>query len=46
MTRHHFMMLCGELLIDPGLALENDALCAALAEGDDEEVERILTEEF
>jgi hypothetical protein len=46
MNRHDFYALCGELLIDPGIALENDDLRAALRDRDDAEVERILTEEF
>jgi hypothetical protein len=46
MTRHEFLMACGEALIDPGIALENDELRDALCCGDDAEVLRIITEDF
>lgn len=46
MTKQQFFELCGDALIDPAIALENDALCVALETRDDAEVERILTEDF
>ncbi len=46
MTVFEFEMLCGRYAIDPALALENDAIRAALKAHDAVEVERILKEEF
>jgi hypothetical protein len=46
MTRNEFLPLCGELLIDPDIALDNDDVRAALQNRDDAAVLRILTEEF
>lgn len=46
MQRKDFYALCGELMIDVGVALENEALRMALFNGNDNEVKRILTEEF
>lgn len=46
MSHNQFLVLCGKYLIDPAIALENDALHAALARRDDKEVERILAEDF
>ena len=34
MTRIEFICECGERLIDPALALENEAVCAALRSRD------------
>lgn len=46
MTRYEFLALCGEHNIDPGLVLENDDVVDALRDHDDDEVERLLREEF
>lgn len=46
MTKIDFLALCGEALISPDIALENEGLREALANRDDAEVRRILTEEF
>ena len=46
MKRTEFEALCGDLLIEPAIALENDHLRAALAQRRDDEVRRILAEEF
>ena len=46
MTSTQFQTLCGKYLIDVGIALENENILNALRNKDDEEVERILTEEF
>lgn len=45
MTKTNFVALCNELLIDVNIALENIELREALAQQNDEEVKRILTEE-
>lgn len=42
-----FQMICGELFIDPGLALENDDLCDLIrAGGTAEEVRAFMVENF
>ena len=46
MTSTQFQILCGKYLIDVGIALENENILNALRNKDDEEVERILMEEF
>lgn len=46
MTKTEFMSECAKRTIDPQLALENDMLCEALKDRDDDEVIRILNEEF
>lgn len=46
MTQNAFLRLCNKYLIPPELALENDAIAAALGRRDDAEVERLLAEEF
>ena len=46
MTRMEFMSLCGELLIDPAIALECDTVQDALIDRDDEAVRQALIEEF
>ena len=46
MTKLEFVIACGEVLIDPGMALENEDLHMALIQGNDEEVRRILHEDF
>jgi hypothetical protein len=46
MSKLNFISLCGNYYIDPTIALENDALCDALRAMDDDEVKRILEEEF
>jgi hypothetical protein len=46
MTSTQFQILCGKYLIDVEIALENENILNALRNKDDEEVERILTEEF
>ena len=46
MTITKFETLCGELLIDPALALENEEVRDALARRDDDQVEDLLKTEF
>ena len=46
MTSLEFMSICGEYLIDVGIALENDELREALKNGDDEKVKDILKNDF
>jgi hypothetical protein len=46
MTKTQFEILCGQYLIDPGVALENENIQSALRAKDAKEVERILREEF
>ena len=46
MTELEFMALCGEHLIHPSIALENEALKEALLKHNDELVEAILQEDF
>lgn len=47
MTRNQFAALCGEYLIDPALALENDKIVAALREHKTEqEIRHLLETEF
>lgn len=46
MTMTKFEVLCGELLIDPALALENEGIREALAERNDAKVEELLKTEF
>ena len=46
MTELEFMALCGEHLIEPSIALENEALKEALLKRNDELVETILKEDF
>ena len=45
MTKNEFAAICGEQLIDVGLALENDNVCAAIWLGE-EAVREALEEEF
>src|SRR5271157_1956725 len=46
MTQQKFIALCEKYMIEPTVALKNDALVEALDARDDAEVERILKEEF
>jgi hypothetical protein len=46
MTQNQFNEACASRTIDPQIALENDDLCEALRERDDEAVIRILNEQF
>lgn len=46
MTQNTFAQLCEAAGIAPAIALENDALRAALAARNDTEVKRILATEF
>jgi len=46
MTRYQFMALCGEHLIDVGIALENEDVREALSKKDDDLVEQLLVEQF
>ena len=43
-TAIEFEILCGELLIDPAIALESEAVRAALKQGDPEKVREALLE--
>lgn len=45
MTRLEFIAMCGEYLVDPGIALENENIVEALQSKNDDEVERLLREE-
>ena len=46
MTANHFTVLCLAVGIDPDIALENEDILQALRNRDEEEVKRILEEEF
>ena len=46
MTQTEFQILCGEYLIEPNMALENENICDALRQRDAEQVKRILETEF
>lgn len=46
MTQTQFQMLCGEYLIEPNIALENENICEALRQRDAEKVKHILETEF
>ena len=46
MTRTEFYDLCGELLIDPNIAMENENLIEAIRNQDDESIYTILHTEF
>lgn len=46
MTANDFAALCGEYLIDPALALEDEEIVKALAAKDRAEVERLVRENF
>ena len=46
MTKLEFILECNELLIDPAIALENEQVVEALKNRDDDEVKRLLMEEF
>ena len=46
MTANMFAWLCTDSAVDPEIALENEAIREALAARDDDEVKRILLEEF
>ena len=46
MTMRKFVELCELYLIDPRIALENEQITKALAEKNEQEVERILKEDF
>jgi hypothetical protein len=46
MTMMQFQIACGERLLDEGIALENEHVKQALKDRNDEEVLRLLDEEF
>lgn len=47
MSKMQFLALCGELLVEPALALENENVCQALRERrSPEEIRAILETEF
>ena len=46
MTRPQFIELCERFTVAPSVALESEELREALAQRNDSEVERILSEEF
>jgi hypothetical protein len=47
MTKNEFALLCGEYLIDPAIALENEKIVAALKEKKPAaEIRRLLETEF
>ena len=46
MTKTEFMIICGEYMIEPSLALENENIRKAIKENDGEQVKAILENEF
>tara|TARA_B100001057_G_scaffold148210_1_gene148165 strand:+ start:873 stop:1013 length:141 start_codon:yes stop_codon:yes gene_type:complete len=46
MTQAQFQILCGEYLIEPNMALENENICEALRQRDADQVKQILETEF
>jgi hypothetical protein len=46
MTKPQFIELCERYTVAPSITLESEELREALAQRDDSEVERILSEEF
>ena len=46
MTKTEFMIICGEYMVEPSLALENENIRQALQERDNEQVKTILENEF
>ena len=46
MTKFEFLCECGQRLIDPGIALENENIEKALIERDSEKVIALLESEF
>lgn len=46
MTQNQFLTLCNEHCIDPDIALDNDDLCQALKDRDDDKVIEIIINEF
>jgi len=46
MTKTEFMIICGEYMIEPSLALENENIRQALQERDNEQIKTILENEF
>ena len=46
MTQTQFQILCGEYLIEPNIALENENICEALRQRDADQVKQILENEF
>ena len=46
MTRTEFYDLCGELLIDPNIAMENENLIEAIRNQDEDSIYTILHTEF
>lgn len=46
MTRTEFMIICGEYMIEPSIALENENIRQALQDRDDEQVKTILENDF
>jgi hypothetical protein len=46
MTQNQFTQECAQRMIDPNIALENDDLCEALRERNDEAVIAILDQQF
>ena len=46
MSKNDFLTLCNEATVAPDIALENEDLARALRDRNDEEVARILREEF
>ena len=46
MTANKFSIICGELLIDEGIALENQNIVKALKQRDDKKVIELLKNQF
>ena len=46
MTANQFTIICGELLIDEGIALENQNIIKALKERNDKKVIELLKTQF
>ena len=46
MTYNEFIALCGDLLIDPAIALENESIYEAVRQKDYDLVKQLLRTEF
>jgi hypothetical protein len=46
MTKREFWILCGEHLIDPRIALDNDEILEALKQSDDAKVKALIKSQF
>ena len=46
MTQNEFNLICSELSVDPGIALENDDIVNALKSKNDDLVKQLLNTQF